>query len=96
MASGPRQAGLLLTARGQKVSLNEVITFRRVCLRQVPGNFARIDVVIDPVATGERYLGVSHSESIYCTNLEGGLPVRRLDDDWVRPPPSRLGAPSTV
>lgn len=34
-------------------------------------------------------------ESTYCTNLEGCLPIRRLSYDWFRPPPSRLGAPST-
>lgn len=34
-------------------------------------------------------------ESNYYTNLEDGLPMRRLGDDWIRPPPSRLGPPST-
>lgn len=35
-------------------------------------------------------------ESTYCTNLEGSLPIRRLSHDWLRPPSSLLGAPSTL
>ena len=83
-------------SEGQKVSFNPLVVPRGFASARLAGNIFRDRPWLVPPQQRRKGWRVLPPESTYCTNLEGGLSIRRLSHDWLRPPSSRLGAPSTL